>query len=208
MLTEFIRYLSAERRYSPLTVRNYKHDVGQFLAWLDFDEARSDPRSITADQVREWIIHRTEEGKIGAASMNREIASIRTLFRWLLRTGPSKRHLPDDPLAQDLAPPAGFHPREPHDGHRQQMRRGGRGFRNGTQFARHPDVLRLRPAPCRTGRHRPRRLLGRLRLAAGTGQGRQATDGTDPRIRTRKDFKLPRPNCEAKYLQFCGKALF
>ena len=57
MLTEFIRYLSAERRYSPLTVRNYKHDVGQFLAWLDFDEARSDPRSITADQVREWIIH-------------------------------------------------------------------------------------------------------------------------------------------------------
>ena len=52
MLTEFIRYLSAERRYSPLTVRNYKHDVGQFLAW-----------------------------------MNREIASIRTLFRWLLRTG-------------------------------------------------------------------------------------------------------------------------
>ena len=52
MLTEFIRYLSAERRYSPLTVRNYKHDVGQFLAWLDFDEARSDPRSITADQVR------------------------------------------------------------------------------------------------------------------------------------------------------------
>ena len=87
MLTEFIRYLSAERRYSPLTVRNYKHDVGQFLAWLDLDEARSDPRSITADQVREWIIHRTEEGKIGAASMNREIASIRTLFRWLLRTG-------------------------------------------------------------------------------------------------------------------------
>ena len=38
------------------------------------------------------------------------------------------------------------------------------------------------------------------------GKGRQATDGTDPRIRTRKDFKLPRPNCEAKYLQFCGKS--
>ena len=38
MLTEFIRYLSAERRYSPLTVRNYKHDVEQFLAWLDCDE--------------------------------------------------------------------------------------------------------------------------------------------------------------------------
>ena len=58
MLTEFIRYLSAERRYSPLTVRNYKHDVEQFLAWLDCDESRFDPRSVTTEQIREWIIFR------------------------------------------------------------------------------------------------------------------------------------------------------
>ena len=64
MLTEFIRYLSAERRYSPLTVRNYKHDVEQFLAWLDCDESRFDPRSVTTEQIREWIIFRTEEGRI------------------------------------------------------------------------------------------------------------------------------------------------
>lgn len=87
MLAEFIRYLSAERRYSPLTVRNYKHDVGQFLVWLDFDEAHSDPRSITTDQIREWILHRSEEGRLSAASMNREVASLRTFFRWLHRTG-------------------------------------------------------------------------------------------------------------------------
>ena len=87
MLTEFIRYLTAERRYSPLTVRNYRHDVEQFLAWLDCDETRFDPRSVTTDQIREWIIFRTEEGKLSAASMNREVASLRTFFRWLLRTG-------------------------------------------------------------------------------------------------------------------------
>ena len=72
MLTEFIRYLSAERRYSPLTVRNYKHDVEQFLAWLDCDESRFDPRSVTTEQIREWIIFRTEEGKLSAGSMNPE----------------------------------------------------------------------------------------------------------------------------------------
>lgn len=87
MLTEFIRYLSAERRYSPLTVRNYKHDVGQFLAWLDCDESRFDPRSVTTEQIREWIIFRTEEGKLSAGSMNREVASLRAFFRWLHRTG-------------------------------------------------------------------------------------------------------------------------
>ena len=87
MLTEFIRYLSAERRYSPLTVRNYKHDVEQFLAWLDCDEARCDPRSVTTEQIREWSIFRTEEGKLSAGSMNREVASLRAFFRWLHRTG-------------------------------------------------------------------------------------------------------------------------
>ncbi len=87
MLTEFIRYLTAERRYSPLTVRNYRHDVEQFLAWLDCDESRFDPRSVTTDQIREWIIFRTEEGKLSAGSMNREVASLRAFFRWLHRTG-------------------------------------------------------------------------------------------------------------------------
>ena len=87
MLTEFIRYLSAERRYSPLTVRNYKHDVEQFHAWLDCDESRFDPRSVTTEQIREWIIFRTEEGKLSAGSMNREVASLRAFFRWLHRTG-------------------------------------------------------------------------------------------------------------------------
>lgn len=87
MLSDFIRYLEAERRYSPLTVRNYRHDVEQFLAWLRTDDAHFDPRALTTDRIREWIIHRTEQGRVGAGSMNREISSLRALFRWLLRTG-------------------------------------------------------------------------------------------------------------------------
>lgn len=87
MLPEFIRYLEAERRYSPLTVRNYRRDVEQFLTWLGTDDARFDPREVTTGQIREWIIHRTEKGGISAATMNREISSLRALFRWLHRTG-------------------------------------------------------------------------------------------------------------------------
>ena len=87
MLDEFIRYLEAERRYSPLTVRNYRRDVERFLAWLGTDDAHFDPRTVTTGQVREWMIDRTEKGRIGAAAMNRELSSLRTLFRWLHRTG-------------------------------------------------------------------------------------------------------------------------
>ena len=91
MLTEFIRYLEAERRYSPLTVRNYRHDVELFLAWLDVDEATLDPRTITGAQLREWILYRSRTGNLKASSQNRELASLRTLFRWLLRTGRIER---------------------------------------------------------------------------------------------------------------------
>lgn len=87
MLSQFIHHLEAERRYSPLTVRNYRRDIGRFVAWLGEDPERFDPSRITADDVREWIIHRSEADGLRAASVNRELSSLRSLFRWLLRTG-------------------------------------------------------------------------------------------------------------------------
>ncbi|MDE5579549.1 MAG: tyrosine-type recombinase/integrase [Alistipes sp.] len=93
MLAEFIRYLEAERRYSPLTVRNYRRDVELFLAWIGTDDEHFDPREVSVGQIREWIIHRTEEGGIGAATMNRELSSLRALFRWLHRTGRTEKDI-------------------------------------------------------------------------------------------------------------------
>lgn len=87
MLVEFIQYLTAERRYSPLTVRNYRHDVEQFYVWLGTDDAHFNPQGISTEQVREWIVFRTEQGRISAGSMNREVSSLRAFFRWLHRTG-------------------------------------------------------------------------------------------------------------------------
>ena len=88
MLTDFIRYLEAERRYSPLTVRNYRRDIEGFLRWLGYDDPdRVDVKEITTEQVRDWILYRTDTARLNAASMNREVSSLRALFRWLLRTG-------------------------------------------------------------------------------------------------------------------------
>ena len=87
MLAEFIDYLAAERRFSPLTVRNYRRDVEQFLAWFGADDSSFDPERVTAEDIRTWILYRTEHGRLGAASMNRELSSLRALFRWLHRQG-------------------------------------------------------------------------------------------------------------------------
>lgn len=91
MLTPFIHYLAAERRYSPLTIRNYRRDIGLFFEWLGTDEQTFDPSRITTEVIREWILHRTETAHLGAASMNREVSSIRSFFRWLHRTGRIER---------------------------------------------------------------------------------------------------------------------
>lgn len=93
MLDEFIRYLETERRYSPLTVRNYRRDVTAFLEWLGVDDAHFDPRRITAEDIREWIVYRSDQGHLGAASVNREVSSLRSLFRWLQRTGAVERNV-------------------------------------------------------------------------------------------------------------------
>ncbi|WP_308503084.1 tyrosine-type recombinase/integrase [uncultured Alistipes sp.] len=93
MLNEFIRYLEAERRYSPLTIRNYRHDVAQLLAWLDIDDTAESLRRVSTDDIREWILHRTEEAHLGAASMNREVSSLRSFFRWLLSRGIVERNV-------------------------------------------------------------------------------------------------------------------
>lgn len=87
MLDEFLEYLACERRYSPLTVRNYRHDVSEFMAWLGMEDACFDPERVTTSDIREWIIHRTEQGGIGAASMNKELSSLRSFFKWMYRTG-------------------------------------------------------------------------------------------------------------------------
>ena len=98
MLDDFIRYLATERRYSPLTVRNYRHDVERFIAWWSETAGENyDPAKVTKEHLREWIVDRSETGhgkstadhpvKIKASSLNRELSSLRAYFRFLHRRG-------------------------------------------------------------------------------------------------------------------------
>lgn len=88
MLDDFIRYLEAERRYSPLTVRNYRHDLELFLAWLDRPAERA-----TTDELRSWVLLRAGSGRLSPASINRELSSLRSFFRWMHRTGRMERDI-------------------------------------------------------------------------------------------------------------------
>lgn len=88
-IDRFLTHIEAERRYSPLTVRNYRSDLERFFAWADV----IDPRKITRDDISAWIIRRTEADRIGTRSMNRELCTLRSFYRYLQQTGAVDRDL-------------------------------------------------------------------------------------------------------------------
>ena len=91
MIGAFITHIQAEKRYSALTVRNYRHDIESFATWCASNNGipldKFDFTKVTTEDIREWIIYRMEHCKLGAASMNRELSSLRSFYRYLRTHG-------------------------------------------------------------------------------------------------------------------------
>lgn len=86
IIERFRDYLSAERRYSPLTVRNYMHDIEEFVRWGE--KTSSEGFSLVeaeAEDVRGWILFLADEQGLKPQSVNRAVASLRSLYKYLLR---------------------------------------------------------------------------------------------------------------------------
>lgn len=91
----FIGYLLSERRYSALTARNYRHDVEQFLSWGEQTTSEGDFEllEVRPTDVREWIMHLSDGGTMSNASINRAVASIRSMYKFLRRQGIIERDI-------------------------------------------------------------------------------------------------------------------
>lgn len=82
-LDDFVKYLLAEKRYSALTVKAYGDDIRQFGEYLGAD----DPRTVSSDDLRDWIVHLSGEEKMAATSTNRKISSVKAFFKYLCKNG-------------------------------------------------------------------------------------------------------------------------
>ena len=96
MINAFITYIEAEKRYSALTVRNYRHDLEIFAEWWckrhDAEPSEFDATQLSEEDIRQWIMHRTCEPKngqkgISTQSMNRELSTLRSFLRFLRKRG-------------------------------------------------------------------------------------------------------------------------
>lgn len=101
VITLFVDYLLSERRYSPLTVRNYRHDVESFCAWGEASMPDCDFSllQVRSEDLREWIVYHSDERDArgrrlrSAASVNRAVASLRSMYKFLRQKGYIERDL-------------------------------------------------------------------------------------------------------------------
>lgn len=89
----FISYIEAERRYSPLTVRNYRRDIADFMEFIGVDKERFDPNAIARADVEEWFVYLFEKRKLKAQSVNRSVATLRSFWKWMLGHGHANRDI-------------------------------------------------------------------------------------------------------------------
>lgn len=78
----FLDHLSIERRLSSHTITSYSTDLEQFTAFI----APQELTQIQALTIRKWLISLSDDS-IQNRSINRKLATLRTFYKYLLRTG-------------------------------------------------------------------------------------------------------------------------
>jgi len=95
---QFLDHLRFERRLSPRTTEAYQRDLKKFCEWAAEQEIAC-WADLTEQQVRQFIAWRHRKG-IAAKSLQRELSTLRSLYRYLLR----ERHVTSNPAQGVRAP--------------------------------------------------------------------------------------------------------
>jgi integrase/recombinase XerC len=98
----FIDYLKFEKRYSVHTVRAYTDDLDRFFNYLNNSFGETPVSEITTAFVRSWLASLKEQ-KITSKSINRKISSLKSFFKFLLRTG----RVDKSPMTGIISPKSG-----------------------------------------------------------------------------------------------------
>ena len=83
MFEKFIAYLQLEKRYSAHTVKAYERDLNDFLEYSELNSLQ-EFSDLSSAYVRSWIVHLIENG-LKNRSVNRKLASLRSLYKWMLK---------------------------------------------------------------------------------------------------------------------------
>ncbi len=106
-MKRYLDYLTAERGFSPYTIRNYTSDLlgnnpeGRpmgFFQYLQANDIKS-LKDVNRHVLREYIGHLMEQ-EISRRSISRKISAVRSLYRYLLREG----YIEENPIKLTASP--------------------------------------------------------------------------------------------------------
>jgi integrase/recombinase XerC len=97
---KFIKYLSAEKRFSAHTITSYSTDLDQFSIFLYKEyQISNEVSEISFQIVRSWIASLLEKG-VTPRSVNRKISTLKTYFKFLIR----ENVILESPMLKIVAP--------------------------------------------------------------------------------------------------------
>src|SRR5687767_1680451 len=83
-ITNFCTYLNLQKRFSPLTVKNYHSDLAQFFSYLEDEISGFTLQTISHHHLRGYIAKMMDSG-LAAVSVNRKLSSLKSFFKYLLK---------------------------------------------------------------------------------------------------------------------------
>lgn len=101
-IQSFLEYLKFEKRYSQHTIISYQTDLEQFFTFLISQYDSPALSAITASFVRSWLAEMRSES-ITAKSLNRKISSLKSFFKYLMKTDLIKQ----SPMTTIITPKVG-----------------------------------------------------------------------------------------------------
>jgi integrase/recombinase XerC len=101
MVQPFLSYLQFEKRYSSHTILAYEEDLQQFFTYLHEQFNMPEPAltEISPSFIRSWLAS-LKEAKNSAKTINRKISSLKSFFKYHLRTG----QLEQSPMTTIVSP--------------------------------------------------------------------------------------------------------
>src|SRR5574338_384013 len=85
-IQSFIDYLRFEKRYSVHTIISYQTDLADFFTYLNAQFGKLAIQEINSGFIRSWLAQLKDAG-LSSKSINRKISSLRSFFKFLLKTG-------------------------------------------------------------------------------------------------------------------------
>ena len=86
IIQSFLDYLKFEKRYSPHTVTSYETDLRDFVDYIHIQYGQTALKDIGHGIIRSWLAGLKENG-LTSKSLNRKISTLRSFFKYQLKTG-------------------------------------------------------------------------------------------------------------------------